>query len=139
MLAATASGHAGLLDFQDAVAGPAAYDLVSLLEDARRDVGADLAADMVARYLGALPASDRDSFTTAYAILGAQRHAKVIGIFTRLDRRDGKAGYLVHITRVWQLLEGALAHPALAGMATWMERHVPPEARQTPPIQGDAP
>ena len=129
----------GLLDFQDAVAGPAAYDLVSLLEDARRDVGADLAADMVARYLGALPASDRDSFTTAYAILGAQRHAKVIGIFTRLDRRDGKAGYLVHITRVWRLLEGALAHPALAGMATWMERHVPPEARQTPPIQGDAP
>ena len=128
----------GLLDFQDAVAGPAAYDLVSLLEDARRDVGAELAADMLARYLGARPALDHDKFMAAYAILGAQRHAKVIGIFTRLDRRDGKPGYLVHIPRVWRLLEGALAHPALAGVAAWMERHVPPDARQAPPAQGGA-
>ena len=105
----------GLLDFQDAVAGPAAYDLMSLLEDARRDVGADLAADMLARYLGALPTLSQDEFMSAYAILGAQRHAKVIGIFTRLDRRDGKSNYLVHISRVWRLLEGALVHPALGG------------------------
>ncbi|MDP6119861.1 MAG: phosphotransferase [Rhodospirillales bacterium] len=126
----------GLLDFQDAVAGPAAYDLVSLLEDARRDVGAELAADMLVRYLGALPALNQTSFKAAYAILGAQRHAKVIGIFTRLDRRDGKSNYLVHIPRVWRLLEEALAHPALAGVAAWLERHVPPEARQTPPAQG---
>ena len=129
----------GLLDFQDAVAGPAAYDLMSLLEDARRDVGADLAADMLARYLGALPTLSQDEFMTAYAILGAQRHAKVIGIFTRLDRCDGKSNYLVHISRVWRLLEGALTHPALGGVAAWMERHIPPEARQTPTAQGGAP
>ncbi|MDP6772782.1 MAG: phosphotransferase [Rhodospirillales bacterium] len=134
----------GILDFQDAVAGPAAYDLVSLLEDARRDIGAGLAADMLARYLGAhdqnefTAALDQAGFMAAYAILGAQRHAKVIGIFTRLDRRDGKSDYLVHIPRVWRLLEGALAHPALAGVAEWLERHVPPEARRTPPTRGGA-
>jgi len=129
----------GLLDFQDAVAGPAAYDLVSLLEDARRDVSADLAADMTARYLGALAPRNQDEFMTASAILGAQRHVKVIGIFTRLDRRDSKAGYLGHIPRVWRLLETALIHPALGGVAAWMEQHVPPAARQIPPAQGGQP
>ena len=126
----------GLLDFQDAVAGPSPYDLVSLLEDARRDIPTQLAKDMKDCYLAAFPGLDRNAFEASYAILGAQRHAKVIGIFTRLDRRDGKSNYLVHIPRVWRLLEEALAHPALAGVAAWLERHVPPEARQTPPAQG---
>ena len=80
----------GLLDFQDAVAGPAAYDLMSLLEDARRDLEPGLIEDMLGRYRAAFPALDGDSFETAYAILAAQRHAKVIGIFTRLSVRDAK-------------------------------------------------
>jgi aminoglycoside/choline kinase family phosphotransferase len=123
----------GLLDFQDAVAGPAAYDLMSLLEDARRDIGEPLRETMLARYAeGARPA-DPDGFAEAYAVLAAQRHAKVIGIFTRLSRRDGKHSYLVHIPRVWRLLERALAHPALALVAAWFARHVPVEVRMAPP------
>ena len=78
----------GLLDFQDAVAGPAAYDLMSLLEDARRDIDPELAAAMRERYGAAFPGLDAPAFDTAYAILGAQRHAKVIGVFTRLCVRD---------------------------------------------------
>jgi aminoglycoside/choline kinase family phosphotransferase len=65
--------------------------------------------------------------------LGAQRHAKVIGIFTRLHRRDGKQGYLPHIPRVWRMLERSLAHPALGAVAAWFERHVPAEKRTIPP------
>ena len=128
----------GLLDFQDAVAGAAAYDLVSLLEDARRDIDGDLAGAMLGRYLTAFPGLDRDAFSTVYAILGAQRHAKVIGIFTRLCRRDGKADYLVHIPRLWGMLERALRHPALAAVAEWLDRHVPPETREIPPCRAAA-
>ena len=123
----------GLLDFQDALAGPAAYDLMSLLEDARRDIDATLTDAMKTRYRAAFPGLDRQSFDEAYAILAAQRHAKVIGIFTRLGQRDGKPDYLVHIPRVWRLLEAALCHPALADVAGWFERHVPRERRNIPP------
>jgi aminoglycoside/choline kinase family phosphotransferase len=122
----------GLLDFQDAVAGPAAYDLMSLLEDARRDISGALKATMLARYREGVPGLDWPAFETALAILAAQRHAKVIGIFTRLCRRDGKPGYLVHIPRVWRLLEAALGHPALAPVAAWFEQHLPHEARRIP-------
>jgi len=122
----------GLLDFQDAVRGPATYDLVSLLEDARRDVDPALAAALRARYLAAFPDLDRDAFDRSMAILGAQRHAKVIGIFTRLLVRDGKPGYLRHIPRVWRLLEAALAHPALSAVAAWFDVHVPPDTRGVP-------
>ncbi len=106
---------------------------MSLLEDARRDIPPDLVADMQARYLGAFPDLDREAFIAAYALLGAQRNAKIIGIFTRLDRRDGKPGYLRHIPRVWRLLEGDLAHPGLAPVRAWFDRHVPPERRRAPP------
>ena len=123
----------GLLDFQDALAGPPAYDLMSLLEDARRDIDAGLADAMRARYRAAFPGLDRRGFDDDYAILAAQRHAKVIGIFTRLNQRDGKPDYRVHIPRVWRLLEAALRHPSLAPVAAWFERHVPPEARKIPP------
>jgi hypothetical protein len=126
----------GLLDFQDAVIGPATYDLVSLLEDARRDVPADLAARMIARYLDAFPAIDRDAFLASYAILGAQRSAKIVGIFTRLDRRDGKPIYLKHIARVWRWLEGDLGHPALADLRAWLDRELPPGTRVTPTAKG---
>jgi aminoglycoside/choline kinase family phosphotransferase len=125
-------GACGLLDFQDAVAGPVTYDLVSLLEDARRDVPEALAAAMIARYRAAFPALDSAAFEASYAILGAQRHAKVIGIFTRLCVRDGKPGYLAHIPRVWRMLERALVHPALAPVAAWFDRHVPAAARRAP-------
>ena len=128
----------GLLDFQDAVAGPAAYDLMSLLEDARRDIDPDLAAAMRERYGAAFPGLDAQGFDTAYAILGAQRHAKVIGVFTRLCVRDGKPDYLVHIPRVWRLLERTLEHRSLAPVAAWLDRHLPPEKRGIPPCQGRA-
>ena len=90
----------GLLDFQDARLGPPAYDLVSLLEDARRDVEPELAQAMVQRYLNARPELDPAAFRAAYALLGAQRNAKILGLFTRLARRDGKPHYLALLPRV---------------------------------------
>ncbi|MGH6953375.1 MAG: aminoglycoside phosphotransferase family protein [Alphaproteobacteria bacterium] len=126
----------GLLDFQDAVLGPVAYDLVSLLEDARRDVAPELVRTLLRRYLDAFPALDRTAFKASYAVLGAQRNAKIIGIFTRLWRRDGKAQYLALIPRVWSLLEGDLAHPALEPMRAWFDRHVPPGDRVAPRAAG---
>jgi aminoglycoside/choline kinase family phosphotransferase len=123
----------GLLDFQDAVAGPLTYDLVSLLEDARRDIDAALVATMTTRYLDAMPDLDPDAFAASWAVLAAQRHAKVIGIFTRLHRRDGKPHYLPHIPRVWRLLGAALTHPALAPVRDWFDAHVPPAQRIAPP------
>jgi aminoglycoside/choline kinase family phosphotransferase len=128
----------GLLDFQDAVRGPVTYDLVSLLEDARRDVDAGLAARLRARYLDAFPGLDEDEFTRSMAILGAQRHAKVIGIFTRLLVRDGKQAYLRHIPRVWRLLEASCRHPALSAIAAWLDIHLPAAARVVPEA-GDRP
>jgi hypothetical protein len=128
----------GLLDFQDAVIGPVAYDLVSLLEDARRDVTPELAAAMRERYLAAFPSLDRAAFAAAYAVLGAQRNCKIVGIFTRLCVRDGKPIYLRHIPRVWRLIEQDLRHPALAPIAGWLGRHIPPEARRVPKGQSAA-
>ena len=104
----------GLLDFQDAVCGPPSYDLVSLLEDARRDIPAELRRQMTERYLAAFPTLDRTAFLRSAAILAAQRNCKILGIFTRLWKRDGKPRYLVHLPRVWRLLEQDLGHPALA-------------------------
>jgi aminoglycoside/choline kinase family phosphotransferase len=123
----------GLLDFQDAVAGPPAYDLMSLLEDARRDVAPPLKAAMLDRYLRNAPGRDHAAFAQAFTVLAAQRHCKVIGIFTRLLRRDGKPIYLRHIPRVWRLLEEALAAPTLVPVADWFARHVPAHLRTPPP------
>ena len=122
----------GLLDFQDAVVGPCAYDVVSLLEDARRDIPPDLVEAMLSRYLDAFPGLDRAAFREAYAVLGAQRAAKIIGIFTRLDRRDGKPQYLRHIPRVWRLLEAGLETPVLAPVRAWFAREVPKAERIAP-------
>jgi aminoglycoside/choline kinase family phosphotransferase len=124
----------GLLDFQDALVGPTAYDLVSLLEDARRDLAPGLADAMTARYLAAFPKLDRDKFAAAAAVLAAQRNAKIVGIFTRLSRRDGKHHYLGHVPRVWRLLDGDLRHPALAGVRAWFDAHVPPAMRRAPEL-----
>ena len=131
-------GACGLLDFQDAVIGPVAYDLVSLLEDVRRDVPPDLARRMTERYLAGAPGLDRDDFMAAYAVLGAQRNAKIVGIFTRLCRRDGKPHYLRHIPRTWRLLEGDLRHPALAPVRAWFDDVVPPAQRRVPQAEQGA-
>ncbi|HYL32667.1 MAG TPA: phosphotransferase [Stellaceae bacterium] len=125
----------GVLDFQDAVIGPPSYDLVSLLEDARRDVTADLAARMKQRYLAAFPELDRAAFDASYAILGAQRSAKIVGIFTRLCVRDAKPQYLAHIPRVWRILQQGLKHPVLAPVAAWFARHIPEAQRKIPPCR----
>jgi aminoglycoside/choline kinase family phosphotransferase len=123
----------GLLDFQDAVVGPAPYDLMSLLEDARRDIAPDLVAAMRARYLAARPDIDVAAFDAAWAVLAAQRHAKVIGIFTRLLKRDGKPRYLCHLPRLWRLLERAVGHPACAPVQAWLDAHVPAPVRRRVP------
>jgi hypothetical protein len=114
-------GQLGLLDFQDALAGHPAYDLVSLLQDARRDVSETLEAQMLQRYGQVDPA--------AYALLGAQRNAKILGIFARLWRRDGKPRYLSLQPRVWRYLERDLAHPALSEVRGWFDAHVPSAKR----------
>ena len=119
----------GLLDFQDALAGHPAYDLVSLLQDARRDVPPDLEAAMLERYLAAAGIADEASFRAAYEALGAQRNTKILGIFTRLRDRDGKAGYVERHPRLWRHLERNLAHPALAPVRDWFDAHVPAALR----------
>ncbi len=128
-----ANRRVGLLDFQDAVIGPRAYDLVSLLEDARRDVSPETVSAMIehycARQLEASADFDRQRFLDAYAILGAQRNTKIIGIFTRLYSRDGKAQYLDLIPRVWKLLEFDLMHPKLYAYKAWLDEVLPLEAR----------
>ena len=125
-------GAVGLIDFQDAVRGPVAYDLVSLLKDARRDVDPRLAESLTRRYLAAFPALDEAAFRAGAAILSTQRLLKIIGIFTRLDRRDGKPVYLAHIPRLWRLLDEELRHPALAPVKAWLDRAVPQAARRIP-------
>ncbi|MEK9968053.1 MAG: phosphotransferase [Ferrovibrio sp.] len=121
----------GLLDFQDAVAGHPAYDLVSLLEDARRDVSPDLAEQMLRRYIAGSGANDAE-FRRAYAILGAQRNIRIIGIFTRLWKRDGKPQYQAFMPRMWGLVERDLAHPALTDLRGWLDAMVPHDLRRKP-------
>ena len=114
----------GVLDFQDAVAVHPAYDLVSALQDARRDVDPALEQAQIARYVAA-SGQDEGRFRAAYALLGAQRSLRIMGIFTRLCLRDGKPRYGALCPRVWRYLERDLAHPALAGLRTWHETHLP--------------
>lgn len=128
----------GLLDFQDAVEGPVSYDFISLVEDARRDVDDDLRAEMRARYLAAFPALDPAAFDLSCVILGAQRHCKVLGIFTRLRDRDGKDDYLHHVPRLWRLLERAAEHPALVALKSWLDTYIPDGKRLAPPAKESA-
>lgn len=114
----------GLLDFQGAMLGHRAYDLVSLLQDARRDVPRDIEAQMVARYIAATGA-DADAFQTAYRVLGAQRNLRILGVFARLCMRDGKQVYIDLIPRVWNHLQADLAHPALTPIAGLLAEGLP--------------
>ena len=121
----------GLLDFQDAAGGPPAYDLASLIEDARRDVEERVRVAVLARYRAAFPGAidlERD-----VATLGAQRHIRVLGTFMRLARRDGKPGYMCHLPRLRQMLERNLAHQALEPLAAWFRRNVAADLR-IPPV-----
>jgi aminoglycoside/choline kinase family phosphotransferase len=122
----------GVIDFQDAVAGSAAYDLISLLEDARRDVPPELADAMMARYLAESGTPDPQAFRADAALYAAQRNAKIVGIFARLAKRDNKPRYLAHLPRVWGYLERDLSHPALHGLKTWYDRVVPRDKRALP-------
>jgi aminoglycoside/choline kinase family phosphotransferase len=128
LLGGQPSAPQGLIDFQDALVGHPAYDLVSLLQDARRDVDVDLETAMLLHYAQGMGGVD-DDFLADYAALGAQRNAKIVGIFTRLNARDGKPRYLSMIPRVWAALERDLAHPALAPVAAWFDANIPPELR----------
>jgi N-acetylmuramate 1-kinase len=124
----------GLIDFQDAVAGSQAYDLISLIEDARRDVSPELAQAATAHYLEMMRAQgarvDEQVFRHEMAVMAAQRNAKIVGIFARLYRRDGKARYLAFLPRVWAYLERDLQHPALADLRAWYDRVIPKEKRE---------
>lgn len=115
----------GLLDFQDALAGHPAYDLVSLLEDARRDTSNELRKEMLKKYLSQSN-TNPESFRTAYSLLGAQRNIKIIGIFARLALRDRKAHYVDLIPRVWEHLMRDLQHPACYKLMEWIAANVPP-------------
>jgi tRNA threonylcarbamoyl adenosine modification protein YjeE len=120
----------GIIDFQDAVLGPAAYDLVSLLQDARIDVPEELELALLTRYIKARRASDETfdpaGFAELYAIMSAQRNTRLLGTFARLNRRDGKPHYLRHQPRIWTYLNRSLAHPALSRFRDWYAAHVPP-------------
>lgn len=125
-------GHArvGMLDYQDMVIGHPAYDLVSLIEDARRDLAPALGEMLSARYIERSGA-DPESFTAAAHALAAQRNLKILGLFTRLCRRDGKPRYLALLPRVWGHLQRDLAHPSLAPLAGFVAAHVPPPDPET--------
>ena len=127
----------GLIDFQDAVAGAPAYDLVSLLQDARRDVPAELAEAMTARYLARSDTfMDAQSFRAQAALLATQRNAKIVGIFARLATRDSKPRYLAYLPRVWRHMAHDLAHPELAKLKAWYDRKLPEDRRAPSHGQG---
>ncbi len=126
----------GVIDFQDALRGNAAYDLVSILQDARLDVPHALEAQLLEYYLARVavddPSFDQEAFRFAYNLLGAQRNTKILGIFARLACRDGKTQYLQHLPRIWGYLEGNLKAVTLTDLAAWYEQHLPRELREWP-------
>ncbi len=126
----------GLIDFQDALIGPHAYDLVSLLQDARLDVPIEIERSLLERYVTRMAARedgfDAGQFRFTYAALGAQRNTKILGIFARLAKRDGKRQYLAHIPRIWGYLARSLIHPDLTELRAWYDTHLPPQVRDRP-------
>ena len=129
-------GEQGLIDYQDALIGHPAYDLVSILQDARRDVSPELEAAMLQHY--ASTAKPDYDLSLHYALLGAQRNTKIIGIFTRLWKRDGKDRYLDFLPRMWGLLERDLTHPGLASLKAWFDATIPLNLRAVSPLDRTA-
>lgn len=123
----------GILDFQDALHEHSAFDLVSLLQDARVDVPPELENELFSYYCGQVeaqdPAFDRTQFSCAYADFGAQRNTRLLGLWARLLRRDGKAHYMAHLPRTWGYLERNLRHVTLAPLAAWYDKHFPASVR----------
>jgi aminoglycoside/choline kinase family phosphotransferase len=119
----------GILDFQDALMGPAAYDLASLLQDARIDVPEQIEVALLGRYVLAsrnlVPQFNHTEFIRIYVTLAAQRASKILGIFSRLDMRDGKPQYLRHLPRIWGYLQRSLGHPGLKPLRAWYDTNVP--------------
>jgi N-acetylmuramate 1-kinase len=119
----------GLLDFQDAVMGPPAYDLASLLQDARVDIPDAMEISLLGHYVRTRSAIDEEfkapAFIALYSTMAAQRTSKILGIFARLEKRDDKPQYLRHMPRVWRYLQRALAHPSLAHLKVWYGSKVP--------------
>lgn len=119
----------GIIDFQDAVLGHPAYDVASLLQDARVDASADFELRLLGLYIrerrAREPGFDMQAFARAYAVLAAQRATKILGIFARLDKRDGKPGYLAHLPRIEGYLRRNLDHPSLAALRDWHAKHLP--------------
>lgn len=122
--------HFGLLDFQDALAGHPAYDLASVLEDARRDVSADIEQSMIDRYVAAT--GHGETFKRAYWALAAQRNTRILGVFTRLWKRDNKPHYRRFQPRMWGLLERDLSQPHLKPVRDWFDANIAPEHRREP-------
>ena len=122
--------HFGLLDFQDALVGHPAYDLASVLEDARRDVPPAIERDMIERYVAAM--GHGEAFRRAYWALAAQRNTRILGVFTRLWKRDDKPHYRRFQPRMWGLLERDLAEPNLAPVRAWFDENIAPEHRREP-------
>ena len=125
----TGIARIGILDFQDALMGPAAYDLASLLQDARIDVPEQSEVALLGRYVLArrqqTPGFDHTEFIKTYVTLAAQRSSKILGIFARLDMRDGKPQYLRHLPRIWGYLHRSLSHPSLKALRAWYGANVP--------------
>jgi aminoglycoside/choline kinase family phosphotransferase len=136
MAAREGAARVGLIDFQDGVAGSPAYDLISLVEDARRDVSASTGALTLSHYLAKMREQgtplDESPFRLEMALYAAQRNTKIVGIFARLARRDGKARYLDLLPRVWSYLNSDLDHPALTSLKSWYDRVIPFAARGVP-------
>jgi len=128
------NARVGVIDFQDAVAGARGYDIISLMEDARRDVAPELSEAMTDHYLTAMAKAgkplDGEAHRAEMALLAAQRNAKIVGIFARLFKRDGKPRYLGYLPRVWNYLDRDLEHPSLSALKTWYDKKLPAETRE---------
>jgi tRNA threonylcarbamoyl adenosine modification protein YjeE len=120
----------GIIDFQDAVLGPTAYDVASLAQDARLDIPEQVEIALLSRYVQGRRAHDANfnaaGFAATYAVMSAQRNTRLLGVFSRLNRRDGKPHYLRHQPRIFAYLSRSLAHPAMAPARSWYAAHLPP-------------
>ena len=124
----------GLIDFQDAVIGPSSYDLMSLLEDARRDVNENIIDKMYKKFIKKMSKKEKENFAKEYKILAINRHLKVIGIFSRLYMRDKKKSYLKHIPRLWRLIEENLSFNSLNELDKWINKFFPKKFRIKPKV-----